>query len=245
MESFVNNSSLISGLEAATKALPNDEKLRSSTLRSSVTSTDLENFFKTAPKFSVVEEEAFEEFWEQEKTMQITKLQTVLIGQNVSSSSCTVAFDEDEDKTVILEESACYDTTVEWTKEASEASSSMEEEEEETKEWEDDVGDDSRKDEKKPKGQLERLGRGLLSLERPMSRILTKKERSLIAWERRNKNTTLDLGYAKDENVMKKYCKDKARYPNIYEKIKKEAEYDKDYADDSRRHSPVHWRGFL
>ena len=176
MESFVNNSSLISGLEAATKALPNDEKLRSSTLRSSVTSTDLENFFKTAPKFSVVEEEAFEEFWEQETTMQITKLQTVLIGQNVSSSSCTVAFDEDEDK------------------EASEESSSMEEEE--TKEWEDDVGDDSRKDEKKPKGQLERLGRGLLSLERPMSRILTKKERSLIAWERRNKNTTLDLGYA-------------------------------------------------
>ena len=118
-------------------------------------------------------------------------------------------------------------------------------EEEETKEWEDDVGDDSRKDEKKPKGQLERLGRSLLSLERPMSRILTKKERSLIAWERRYKNTTLDLGYAKDENVMKKYCKDKARYPNIYEKIKKEAEYDKDYADDSRRHSPVHWRGFL
>ena len=225
MESFVNNSSLISGLEAATKALPNEEKLRSSTLRSSVTSTDLENFFKTAPKFSVVEEEAFEEFWEQETTMQITKLQTVLIGQNVSSSSCTVAFDEDEDK------------------EALEESSSMEEEE--TKEWEDDVGDDSRKDEKKPKGQLERLGRGLLSLERPMSRILTKKERSLIAWERRNKNTTLDLGYAKDENVMKKYCKDKARYPNIYEKIKKEAEYDKDYADDSRRHSPVHWRGFL
>ena len=222
MESFVNNSSLISGLEAATKALPNEEKLRSSTLRSSVTSTDLENFFKTAPKFSVVEEEAFEEFWEQETTMQITKLQTVLIGQNVSSSSCTVAFDEDEDK------------------EALEESSSMEEEE--TKEWEDDVGDDSRKDEKKPKGQLERLGRGLLSLERPMSRILTKKERSLIAWERRNKNTTLDLGYAKDENVMKK---DKARYPNIYEKIKKEAEYDKDYADDSRRHSPVHWRGFL
>ena len=244
MESFVNNSSLISGefLEAATKALPNEEKLRSSTLRSSVTSTDLENFFKTAPKFSVVEEEAFEEFWEQETTMQITKLQTVLIGQNVSSSSCTVAFDEDEDKTVILEESACYDTTVEWTKEASEASSSMEEEEEETKEWEDDVGDDSRKDEKKPKGQLERLGRGLLSLERPMSRILTKKERSLIAWERRYKNTTLDLGYAKDENVMKKYSKDKARYPNIYEKIKKEAEYDKDYAYDSRRHSPVHWR---
>ena len=225
MESFVNNSSLISGLEAATKALPNEEKLRSSTLRSSVTSTDLENFFKTAPKFSVVEEEAFEEFWEQETTMQITKLQTVLIGQNVSSSSCTVAFDEDEDK------------------EALEESSSMEEEE--TKEWEDDVGDDSRKDEKKPKGQLERLGRGLLSLERPMSRILTKKERSLIAWERRYKNTTLDLGYAKDENVMKKYCKDKARYPNIYEKIKKEAEYDKDYADDSRRHSPVHWRGFL
>ena len=225
MESFVNNSSLISGLEAATKALPNEEKLRSSTLRSSVTSTDLENFFKTAPKFSVVEEEAFEEFWEQETTMQITKLQTVLIGQNVSSSSCTVAFDEDEDK------------------EALEESSSMEEEE--TKEWEDDVGDDSRKDEKKPKGQLERLGRGLLSLERPMSRILTKKERSLIAWERRNKNTTLDLGYAKDENVRKKYCKDKARYPNIYEKIKKEAEYDKDYADDSRRHSPVHWRGFL
>ena len=243
MESFVNNSSLISGLEAATKALPKEEKLRSSTLRSSVTSTDLENFFKTAPKFSVVEEEeAFEEFWEQETTMQIKKLQTVLIGQNVSSSSCTVAFDEDEDKTVILEESACYDTTVEWTKEASEASSSMEEEEE-TKEWEDDVGDDSRKDEKKPKGQLERLGRGLLSLERPMSRILTKKERSLIAWERRYKNTTLDLGYAKDENVMKKYCKDKARYPNIYEKIKKEAEYDIDY--DSRRHSPVHWRGFL
>ena len=225
MESFVNNSSLISGLEAATKALPNEEKRRSSTLRSSVTSTDLENFFKTAPKFSVVEEEAFEEFWEQETTMQITKLQTVLIGQNVSSSSCTVAFDEDEDK------------------EALEESSSMEEEE--TKEWEDDVGDDSRKDEKKPKGQLERLGRGLLSLERPMSRILTKKERSLIAWERRYKNTTLDLGYAKDENVMKKYSKDKARYPNIYEKIKKEAEYDKDYADDSRRHSPVHWRGFL
>ena len=225
MESFVNNSSLISGefLEAATKALPNEEKRRSSTLRSSVTSTDLENFFKTAPKFSVVEEEAFEEFWEQETTMQITKLQTVLIGQNVSSSSCTVAFDEDEDK------------------EALEESSSMEEEE--TKEWEDDVGDDSRKDEKKPKGQ--RLGRGLPSLERPMSRILTKKERSLIAWERRYKNTTLDLGYAKDENVMKKYCKDKARYPNIYEKIKKEAEYDKDYADDSRRHSPVHWRGFL
>ena len=221
MESFVNNSSLISGLEAATKALPNEEKLRSSTLRSSVTSTDLENFFKTAPKFSVVEEEeAFEEFWEQETTMQITKLQTVLIGQNVSSSSCTVAFDEDEDK------------------EALEESSSMEEEE--TKEWEDDVGDDSRKDEKKPKGQLERLGRGLFSLER-----LTKKERSLRAWERRYKNTTLDLGYAKDENVMKKYCKDKARYPNIYEKIKKEAEYDKDYADDSRRHSPVHWRGFL
>ena len=219
MESFVNNSSLISGefLEAATKALPNEEKLRSSTLRSSVTSTDLENFFKTAPKFSVVEEEAFEEFWEQETTMQITKLQTVLIGQNVSSSSCTVAFDEDEDK------------------EALEESSSMEEEE--TKEWEDDVGDDSRKDEKKPKGQ--RLGRGLLS---PMSRILTKKERSLIAWERRYKNTTLDLGYAKDEM---KYCRDKARYPNIYEKIKKEAEYDKDYADDSRRHSPVHWRGFL
>merc|ERR1712240_884337 len=181
------------------------------------------NFFKTAPKFSVVEEEAFEEFWEQETTMQITKLQTVLIGQNVSSSSCTVAFDEDEDK------------------EALEESSSMEEEE--TKEWEDDVGDDSRKDEKKPKGQ--RLGRGLPSLERPMSRILTKKERSLIAWERRYKNTTLDLGYAKDENVMKKYCRDKARYPNIYEKIKKEAEYDKDYADDSRRHSPVHWRGFL
>jgi len=238
MESFVNNSSLISGLEAATKALPNEEKLRSSTLRSSVTSTDLENFFKTAPKFSVVEEEeAFEEFWEQETTMQITKLQTVLIGQNVSSSSCTVAFDEDEDKTVILEESACYDTTVEWTKEALEASSSMEEEEE-TKEWEDDVGDDSRKDEKKPKGQLERLGRGLFSLER-----LTKKERSLRAWERRYKNTTLDLGYAKDENVMKKYSKDKARYPNIYEKIKKEAEYDIDY--DSRRHSPVHWRGFL
>ena len=220
MESFSNNSSLISGLEAATKALPNEEKRRSSTLRSSVTSTDLENFFKTAPKFSVVEEEAFEEFWEQETTMQITKLQTVLIGQNVSSSSCTVAFDEDEDK------------------EALEESSSMEEEE--TKEWEDDVGDDSRKDEKKPKGQLQRLGRGLPSLERPMSRILTKKERSLIAWERRNKNTTLDLGYAKDENVMKKYCKDKARYPNIYEKIKKEAEYDKDYADDSRRHSPVH-----
>ena len=217
MESFVNNSSLISGLEAATKALPNEDKLRSSTLRSSVTSTDLENFFKTAPKFSVVEEEAFEEFWEQETTMQITKLQTVLIGQNVSSSSCTVAFDEDEDK------------------EALEESSSMEEEE--TKEWEDDVGDDSRKDEKKPKGQ--RLGRGLLS---PMSRILTKKERSLIAWERRYKNTTLDLGYAKDEM---KYCRDKARYPNIYEKIKKEAEYDKDYADDSRRHSPVHWRGFL
>ena len=213
----MNNSSLISGLEAATKALPNEEKLRSSTLRSSVTSTDLENFFKTAPKFSVVEEEAFEEFWEQETTMQITKLQTVLIGQNVSSSSCTVAFDEDEDK------------------EALEESSSMEEEE--TKEWEDDVGDDSRKDEKKPKGQ--RLGRGLLS---PMSRILTKKERSLIAWERRYKNTTLDLGYAKDEM---KYCRDKARYPNIYEKIKKEAEYDKDYADDSRRHSPVHWRGFL
>lgn len=222
MESFVNNSSLISGLEAATKALPNEEKLRSSTLRSSVTSTDLENFFKTAPKFSVVEEEAFEEFWEQETTMQITKLQTVLIGQNVSSSSCTVAFDEDEDK------------------EALEESSSMEEEE--TKEWEDDVGDDSRKDEKKPKGQLQRLGRGLPSLERPMSRILTKKERSLIAWERRYKNTTLDLGYAKDEM---KYCRDKARYPNIYEKIKKEAEYDKDYADDSRRHSPVHWRGFL
>ena len=220
MESFVNNSSLISGLEAATKALPNEEKRRSSTLRSSVTSTDLENFFKTAPKFSVVEEEAFEEFWEQETTMQITKLQTVLIGQNVSSSSCTVAFDEDEDK------------------EALEESSSMEEEE--TKEWEDDVGDDSRKDEKKPKGQ--RLGRGLPSLERPMSRILTKKERSLIAWERRYKNTTLDLGYAKDEM---KYCRDKARYPNIYEKIKKEAEYDKDYADDSRRHSPVHWRGFL
>ena len=218
MESFVNNSSLISGLEAATKALPNEEKLRSSTLRSSVTSTDLENFFKTAPKFSVVEEEAFEEFWEQETTMQITKLQTVLIGQNVSSSSCTVAFDEDEDK------------------EALEESSSMEEEE--TKEWEDDVGDDSRKDEKKPKGQ--RLGRGLPSLERPMSRILTKKERSLIAWERRYKNTTLDLGYAKDEM---KYCRDKARYPNIYEKIKKEAEYDKD--DDSRRQSPVHWRGFL
>lgn len=216
----MNNSSLISGLEAATKALPNEEKLRSSTLRSSVTSTDLENFFKTAPKFSVVEEEAFEEFWEQETTMQITKLQTVLIGQNVSSSSCTVAFDEDEDK------------------EALEESSSMEEEE--TKEWEDDVGDDSRKDEKKPKGQ--RLGRGLPSLERPMSRILTKKERSLIAWERRYKNTTLDLGYAKDEM---KYCRDKARYPNIYEKIKKEAEYDKDYADDSRRHSPVHWRGFL
>ena len=237
MESFVNNSSLISGLEAATKALPNEEKRRSSTLRSSVTSTDLENFFKTAPKFSVVEEEAFEEFWEQETTMQIKKLQTVLIGQNVSSSSCTVAFDEDEDKTVILEESACYDTTVEWTKEALEASSSMEEEEE-TKEWEDDVGDDSRKDEKKPKGQLERLGRGLFSLER-----LTKKERSLRAWERRYKNTTLDLGYAKDENVMKKYSKDKARYPNIYEKIKKEAEYDIDY--DSRRHSPVHWRGFL
>ena len=235
MESFSNNSSLISGLEAATKALPNEEKRRSSTLRSSVTSTDLENFFKTAPKFSVVEEEAFEEFWEQETTMQITKLQTVLIGQNVSSSSCTVAFDEDEDKTVILEETACYDTTVEWTKEALEESSSMEEEE--TKEWEDDVGDDSRKDEKKPKGQ--RLGRGLLS---PMSRILTKKERSLIAWERRYKNTTLDLGYAKDEM---KYCRDKARYPNIYEKIKKEAEYDKDYADDSRRHSPVHWRGFL
>ena len=224
MESFVNNSSLISGeiLGAATKALQNEEKLRCSTLRSSVTSTDLENFFKTAPKFSVVEEEAFEEFWEQETTMQIKKLQTVLIGQNVSSSSCTVAFDEDEDK------------------EASEESSSMEEEE--TKEWEDDVGDDSRKDEKKPKGQLERLGRGLLSLERPMSRILTKKERSLIAWERRYKNTTLDLGYAKDENVMKKYSKDKARYPNIYEKIKKEAEYDIDYADDSRRHSPVHWR---
>ena len=222
MESFSNNSSLISGLEAATKALPNEEKRRSSTLRSSVTSTDLENFFETAPKFSVVEEEAFEEFWEQETTMQITKLQTVLIGQNVSSSSCTVAFDEDEDK------------------EALEESSSMEEEE--TKEWEDDVGDDSRKDEKKPKGQLERLGRGLLSLERPMSRILTKKERSLIAWERRYKNTTLDLGYAKDEM---KYCRDKARYPNIYEKIKKEAEYDKDYADDSRRHSPVHWRGFL
>ena len=220
MESFVNNSSLISGLEAATKALPNEEKRRSSTLRSSVTSTDLENFFKTAPKFSVVEEEAFEEFWEQETTMQITKLQTVLIGQNVSSSSCTVAFDEDEDK------------------EALEESSSMEEEE--TKEWEDDVGDDSRKDEKKPKGQ--RLGRGLPSLERPMSRILTKKERSLIAWERRYKNTTLDLGYAKDEM---KYCRDKARYPNIYEKIKKEAEYDKDYADDSRRQSPVHWRGFL
>ena len=129
MESFVNNSSLISGLEAATKALPNEEKRRSSTLRSSVTSTDLENFFKTAPKFSVVEEEAFEEFWEQETTMQITKLQTVLIGQNVSSSSCTVAFDEDEDKTVILEETACYDTTVEWTKEALEESSSMEEEE--------------------------------------------------------------------------------------------------------------------
>ena len=236
MESFSNNSSLISGLEAATKALPNEEKRRSSTLRSSVTSTDLENFFKTAPKFSVVEEEeAFEEFWEQETTMQITKLQTVLIGQNVSSSSCTVAFDEDEDKTVILEETACYDTTVEWTKEALEESSSMEEEE--TKEWEDDVGDDSRKDEKKPKGQ--RLGRGLLS---PMSRILTKKERSLIAWERRYKNTTLDLGYAKDEM---KYCRDKARYPNIYEKIKKEAEYDKDYANDSRRHSPVHWRGFL
>ena len=235
MESFSNNSSLISGLEAATKALPNEEKRRSSTLRSSVTSTDLENFFKTAPKFSVVEEEAFEEFWEQETTMQITKLQTVLIGQNVSSSSCTVAFDEDEDKTVILEETACYDTTVEWTKEALEESSSMEEEE--TKEWEDDVGDDSRKDEKKPKGQ--RLGRGLLS---PMSRILTKKERSLIAWEKRYKNTTLDLGYAKDEM---KYCRDKARYPNIYEKIKKEAEYDKDYADDSRRHSPVHWRGFL
>ena len=238
MESFSNNSSLISGLEAATKALPNEEKRRSSTLRSSVTSTDLENFFKTAPKFSVVEEEAFEEFWEQETTMQITKLQTVLIGQNVSSSSCTVAFDEDEDKTVILEETACYDTTVEWTKEAVEESSSMEEEE--TKEWEDDVGDDSRKDEKKPKGQ--RLGRGLPSLERPMSRILTKKERSLIAWERRYKNTTLDLGYAKDEM---KYCRDKARYPNIYEKIKKEAEYDKDYADDSRRQSPVHWRGFL
>ena len=231
----MNNSSLISGLEAATKALPNEEKLRSSTLRSSVTSTDLENFFKTAPKFSVVEEEAFEEFWEQETTMQITKLQTVLIGQNVSSSSCTVAFDEDEDKTVILEETACYDTTVEWTKEALEESSSMEEEE--TKEWEDDVGDDSRKDEKKPKGQLERLGRGLFSLER-----LTKKERSLRAWERRYKNTTLDLGYAKDEM---KYCRDKARYPNIYEKIKKEAEYDKDYADDSRRQSPVHWRGFL
>ena len=175
----MNNSSLISGLEAATKALPNDEKLRSSTLRSSVTSTDLENFFKTAPKFSVVEEEAFEEFWEQETTMQITKLQTVLIGQNVSSSSCTVAFDEDEDKTVILEETACYDTTVEWTKEASEASSSMEEEE--TKEWEDDVGDDSRKDEKKPKGQLERLGRGLLSLERPMLRVTNNDSFRLIS----------------------------------------------------------------
>ena len=35
---------------------------------------------------------------------------------------------------------------------------------------------------------------------------------------------------------MKKYCKDKARYPNIYEKIKKEAEYDKDYADDTKRY---------
>ena len=108
----MNNSSLISGelLEAASKALQREEKLRSSTLRSSVTSTDLENFFKTAPKFSEVEEEAFEEFWEQETTIQITKLQTVLIGQNVSSSSCTVAFDEDENKTVIREETASYDT---------------------------------------------------------------------------------------------------------------------------------------
>ena len=144
MESFVNNSSLISGelLEAASKALQREEKLRSSTLRSSVTSTDLENFFKTAPKFSEVEEEAFEEFWEHETTIQITKLQTVLIGQNVSSSNCTVAFDEDENKTVILEETLSYDTTVEWTKELLKESGL--EEEEETKEWEDEVGDDKR-----------------------------------------------------------------------------------------------------
>ena len=116
----MNNSSLISGelLEAATKALQREEKLRSSTLRSSVTSTDLENFFKTAPKFSEVEEEAFEEFWEQETTIQITKLQTVLTGQNVSCSNCRVAFDEDENKTVIREETASYDTTVEWAKES-------------------------------------------------------------------------------------------------------------------------------
>ena len=29
-----------------------------------------------------------------------------------------------------------------------------------------------------------------------------------------------------DENVTRKYCKEKARYPNIYEKIKYDEEYE-------------------
>ena len=67
-------------LEAASEATKNLEKqpFRSSNLNSSSINPDLEQFFKTAPKMEVVDEDAFEDFWNEEKTVELTKMQSVL-----------------------------------------------------------------------------------------------------------------------------------------------------------------------
>ena len=139
------NSNIISGdiLDNALKGLLSDEKLRSSTLRSSIGSSDLESFFNTAPAISEVEEEeAFEDFWEEETTVQVTKLQTVLSGGKLSSSCSTLPLDETNLKTVIIEETNSDDTTVEWTKEVLQDTANITDEE--TLEWEDGEFSDAR-----------------------------------------------------------------------------------------------------
>ena len=135
MESFMLNSKIISGdlFDTASYDLQSEEKCRSSTLRSSAVSSDLEYFFKSAPMLSQIEEEAFDEFWEEEKTVEITTLQAVLSGGKISSFSSTLALDESKSKLVTLKEIGDDDTTVEWTRDKFEEAPNTKEEE--TLEW--------------------------------------------------------------------------------------------------------------
>merc|ERR1712105_290686 len=111
---------IISGdiLDSAMKDLNSDEKLRSSTLRSSVASSDLETFFNTGHELSEVdEEEAFADFFEEETTVQVTKLQAALSGEKLASCWSTLPLDKTKLKNATFEETINDDTTIDWTKE--------------------------------------------------------------------------------------------------------------------------------
>ena len=74
----------------------------------------------------------------------------------------------------------------------------------------------------KPKREREEL-------EISTPKFFKRKERSSIAWERRDRNTTREEGYAKEENGVKKCYKEEVRCLNVREKFKEEERYDVHY----------------